>query len=284
MSGEVNSIFNIHSYLFLLQDASYEPQPTSLPDNFSSKNYLLLSVPLSTCGELSLGGGKGTWGKGGNRGNQTGTDCHCFNTLLAWLLSMVCVPEYTHYVDNAEICEAPFHVIGLQQTWHEGELSIKVGICSREEFQGTRAKQGSKGNNFQTAVAKFLRTNTLCSVLTKIVGYPPVFVNMSFSQKNLSSLLSINSDPQAMIRVFGAEPGFYWKTHEVEDTIDTSSSNIQYCGPEVQNTVMLVQFLALHDPMCMFDILNRVWKEGLDLAGIRLLYTHRIPFDERPGK
>lgn len=203
---------------------------------------------------------------------------------MAWLLSLVPVPEKTYYVDFAVLCESPFYVIGLQQTWHEGELSVKIGICSREDFQPTRSKQGGRGNAFQSSVSKFLRTNTLSSVMSKLSSYPTSLIDSTIGNKNLSSLLTINSDPHAMIRVFGGEPGFYWKTLEVEDTVDIYSSNIEYCGPDVHNTMMLVQFEAFHDPSCMFDILNRVWNEGLDLAGIRLLYTNNIPLEERPGE
>lgn len=255
----------------------------NLPENYANKHYLLLSISLPVCGELSLAGNKVT-GKGGNKSTQNGQDAHAYNLLVAWLLSLVPVPQKTYYVDFADVCESPFYVIGLQQTWHEGELSMKIGICSRDHFQPTRTKQGGRGNAFQSSVSKFLRTNTLCSVLTKLSSYPAAFIDTAIGNKNLSTLLTINSDPQAMIRVFGGEPGFFWKTMDVEDTTDNHSSNIENCGPEISNTMMLIQYEAFHDPSCMFDVLNRVWDEGLDLAGIRLLYTNNIPLEERPGK
>lgn len=253
----------------------------SLPDSYVNKQYLLLSISLSSCGELSLGGNSG---KGNSRNNQIGIDNRLYNILLAWLLSLVPIPEKSYYMDFAALCDSPFYVIGIQQTWHEGELSVKIGICSRDNFQPSRTKQLGKGNAFQSAVSKFLKTNTLISVMSRLASYPESFHDSSIGNKNLSTLLSINSDPQAMIRVFGGDPGFFWKTLEVEDTVDLYTSNIEYCGPDVNNTMMLVQFEAFHDPCCMMDILNRVWREGLDLAGVRLLYTHNIPLEERPGK
>ena len=105
--------------------------PASLPEAVAGRSYLLLSTKLSTCGELASV-------RGGSKAVPNG-DTHVYSTLLAWLLSIVPCSDRDNARDYAQVCGAPFHVIGLQQSWHEAQLVIEVGIMSRDapEVPGT---------------------------------------------------------------------------------------------------------------------------------------------------
>lgn len=249
-------------------------------------SYLLLSAKLSSCGELSVI-------RQGARGATT-PDTHCYSTLIAWLACLVYPSMNT--TDYAEICGAPFYVVGLRQSWHEGQLRIEIGICGRTEKGDLSSAQDAKGklknkanNSFRHAVSKFLSTNTLQSVYARLLEHTPCplqdLAQMQMSKKNLSTLLTVNPDPEAMLRVFGAKPGFFWQTMEMEDAPVDEKTGARLCqGPEIHNTVMLMQYVVFHQVFCLLDVLIRARSNALDIAGVRLVYQQNEMFEEKPGR
>ena len=270
LSKHDDSVF--HSF----QEASYESDAISLPDLDTSISYLLMTTKLSSCGEL-------TAIRQGSRGAPT-PETHCFSHLVAWLASLVC--PSVNGTDYAEICGAPFYVVGLQQSWHEGQLKMEIGICSRVE-KGENQKK-TKANSFRQAVIKFLSTNSLYSMYSRLFEFEPFplqhLAEMLMSKKNLSTILTVNPDSEAMNRVFGAKPGFFWQTMEVEDAPSEEKTGVRLCqGPEIQNTVMLMQLAVFHEPFCLLDVLIRARCNALDIAGVRLVYQPREMSEEKPG-
>ena len=76
---------------------------------------------------------------------------------------------------------------------------------------------------------------------------------------------------------------FLYLAAELEETLDLPPS-IPPVGPVVENTVMLMQHAAYRDPFCILDVLWRVWRVGLDVSGVRLLYTDSTHAREKvPG-
>ena len=255
---------------FSPQEASYESDVISLPDLDASSSYLLLSAKLSSCGELTVI-------RQGSRGATT-PDTHCFSHLVAWLACLVHPGVNT--TDDAEVCRAPFCVVGLQQSWHEGQLRIDIGICSRAD-KGGNQKKTKANNSFRQAVSKFLSTNSLHSVFSRFSECTTCQLQylseMLTSKRNLSTLLTVNPDPEAMHRVFGAKPGFFWQTMEVDDTAAGEKTGTKLCqGPEIQNTVMMMQLSVFHQPFCLLDVLKRARNKALDIAGIRLVYRNEV--------
>lgn len=126
-----------------LQEASYEELLASLPELTTGRSYLLLSTKLVTCGELANV-------RCGNKAVPN-ADTHIYTSLLAWLLSMVPSSDKDNLVDYAHVCGVPFYVIGLQQSWHEGQLMIEVGIVNRDiqELPGTLQSQGTFHMSFK---------------------------------------------------------------------------------------------------------------------------------------
>lgn len=246
-----------------------------------------MSAKLSSCGELTVI-------RQGARSGVT-PDTHCFSNLVTWLACLVSPSVNT--TDYAEICGAPFHVVGLQQSWHEGQLKMDIGICTRTTEKGElssvndgKGKAKNKASNsFRHAVSKFLSTNTLHSVYTRLSECTPCplqyLAELSISKRNLSTLLTVNPDPDAMQRVFAAKPGFFWQTMEMGDAPTEEKTSARLCqGPESQNTVMLMQYAVFHQPFCLLDVLIRVRNKALDVAGIRLVYQEEgPPLEEKPG-
>ena len=218
-------------------------------------------------------------------------DTYCISALVAWLTCLVPVPYGASCVDYAEVCGVPFHVVGLQQSWHDGQLSLEVGICSRasktEEPSGQETKRKNKAScGFKQTVSKFLSTNTLRDVFCRLSEFTSLqkmcLSDVMISKRNLSTLLTVNPDPCAVRRVLGAVPGFFWQTVEVEDTGERTGR--RFCqSPEVQNTVMLMRCDAYHEPACVLDVLIRANRQALDLAGIRLSYQWQEMLEEKPG-
>lgn len=246
-----------------------------------------MSTKLSSCGELSVI----------RQGARSGTtpDTYCFSSLIAWLACLV--KPSANSIDYAEICGAPFYVVGVQQSWHEGQLKMEIGICGRTTERGdlvnvtdAKGKAKNKANNsFRHAVSKFLSTNTLNSVYARLLEFTPCplqhLAEMPISKRNLSTLLAVNPDPEAMQRVFGTKPGFFWQTMEMEDAPSEEKTGARLCqGAEVHNTVMLMQYAVFHQPFCLLDVLTRVRNKALDVAGIRLVYQQKEEFEEKPGR
>lgn len=260
----------------LFQEASYASDVISLPDLDTSLSYLLMSTKLSSCGEL-------TALRQGSRGTTT-PETHCFAHLVAWLACLVCPSVNTP--DYAEVCGAPFYVVALRQSWHEGQLKMEIGICSRLE-KGENQKK-IKANSFRQAVSKFLSTNSLHNAYSRLFEFTPCplqhISEMLISKKNLSTLLTVNPDPEAMHRVFGAKPGFFWQTMEVDDVPAEDKTGVTLCqGPEIQHTVMLMQYAVFHEPFCLLDVLIRVRVKALDISGVRLVYQQKEVLEEKPG-
>ena len=105
------------------------------------------------------------------------------------------------------------------------------------------------------------------------------------SKKNLSTSLIVNPDPEAMWRVFGAKPGFFWQTMEMDDApVDDKTGERLFQGPEIHNAFMLMHSAVFRQPFCLLDVLIRARCNALDIAGIRLVYQQNEVFEEKPGR
>lgn len=144
---------------------------------------------------------------------------------------------------------------------------------------------------FQQHLAKFLSTNTLHSVcpwLQDLVSgevpssqVDPVTGNPAYvyrpplpniTNKPLSTFMQINPDHHAAQKVFNTSVGFFFQTIDNEELcadITTNDSGISY---DTQNTMSLIYKRIFQDPRATMGIFNRILQEGLDLAGVRLLY------------
>lgn len=138
-------------------------------------------------------------------------------------------------------------------------------------------------------MTKFLSTNTLHSVcpwLEDMVSvevpcsqvdqstntpsyiYKPPLPNIT--TKPLSTFIQVNPDHQAAQKVFNSSVGLFWQTIDSDETVCEQS--VGEANYDTQVTMSLIYRKIFYDARAMMGICNRILQEGLDLAGVRLLY------------
>ena len=88
----------------------------------------------------------------------------------------------------------------------------------------------------------------------------------------LSSFVQVIPDAGSAIRTFRLPIGFFWQMIEGEDVVVVQDECDNSVDRNTQTTMSLIDGEVYRDPRAMAGILNRVLQEGLDLAGIRLLF------------
>ncbi|KAL3885198.1 hypothetical protein ACJMK2_025289 [Sinanodonta woodiana] len=282
-------------------DASYEPAPCSLPPILTThQECLLLSVHLSSNGEIILHRGKS------NKSVDTGDGLSAsYTALLTWLLSLV--PHNFSYLQeksnktDSSLLTLPFNVIGLQQLCMNEQLSLMVAVTPTEQFDAKffpgKSKKGKlkdelkDSSTFQQHMIKFLSTNTIKTVCPWLedmesmevvsaqevssehqVSYvyrPPL---PEITTKPLSTFIQVNSDPQAAFKVFNTSVGFFWQTVDCAEGFLDQNLNDENVSYDTQITMSLIYKKIFQEPCFMMGFFNRLLQEGLDLAGVRLLY------------
>ena len=97
----------------------------------------------------------------------------------------------------------------------------------------------------------------------------------NITTKPLSTFVQINPDPSAAGKVFNSTVGFFWQTVDSEEPLYDQTLNDSDVNYDTQVTMSLIYKKIFRDARSMMGILNRVLQEGLDLAGIRLVYPGR---------
>ncbi|ESO90664.1 hypothetical protein LOTGIDRAFT_233665 [Lottia gigantea] len=278
-------------------EASFEPAPSTLPRVMApDQTCLLLKIHLACNGEIILHK---------NRTNQsvdTGEGLSAsYTTLLTWLASLV--PDDFTFLQRAagdkHSAETnpwqPFYVVGLQQIVLEDKLYLVVAIMPTEHFdpksiQSFKSKKYQGGNPFMQYVHNFLTTYTLLSVCPWLLGivsmevegpkgdipdlksytYIPPLPNIT--DKPLASFIEVHQDPQAANRIFKMATGYFWQTVDNEESKLDQGLDEESVDYETQNTMSLVYKKIYHDPGSLMGIMIRILQEGLDIAGVRLLY------------
>ncbi|KAK3107616.1 hypothetical protein FSP39_018349 [Pinctada imbricata] len=224
-----------------------------------------------------------------------------YTVLVTWLLSLV-PDNFDFFLPNGSsskpgqtmFYDSPFHVIGLQQLWMDEHLNLVVAITPTKEFDAKYVPNKSKKSKlkdevkdsspFHQLVSKFLSTNTLHSVcpwLQDLVSvevpgessgytYRPPLPNIT--TKPLSTFIQIKPDQSAASKVFNSAVGFFWQTVDNDEALFEQTLNDSAVLYDTQITMSLVYKKIFRDSRSMMGIFNRVLQEGLDLAGIRLVY------------
>ena len=154
-------------------------------------------------------------------------------------------------------------------------------LQSKDDLKGTSA--------FHQHLTKYLSTNTLHSVcpwLQDMVStdvrplnsksnesgyaYRPPLPNIT--TKPLSTFIEVSPDHQAASKVFNTSVGFFWQTVDSDEGRLDQPINDNDVSCDIQNTMSLVYKKIFTDPRSMMGVFNRVLQEGLDLAGVRLVY------------
>ncbi|XP_074653052.1 dynein axonemal assembly factor 8-like [Tubulanus polymorphus] len=280
------------------EEASYEPELDNLPSNLrEDKECCLITVLLSSNGEIVTH--RGHVNKSVDSGQGLSAS---YTTLLTWLLSLVPndftflqeepKPRSTHAAAAAAdtSCTAPFHVIGLQQMWADEQLKLVVAVTANAAMKPpskSRRKTREEGSTpFQQQLIKYLAMNTLhtvCPWLANLVSldvtnqdgdhsyvYRPPLPNITTNP--LSTFMQIVSNVDAARRIFAAPVAFFWQTIETDELypdLDVDETKLDH---DMQNTMSLIYKNIYVEPTAMMGIFNRVLQDGLDVAGVRLVY------------
>ncbi|OWF38942.1 uncharacterized protein LOC110465662 [Mizuhopecten yessoensis] len=294
-------------------DVSYEPAPRSLPTVLQpDQECLLLTVHLSSNGEIILHRGK-------SKSVDTGIGLSAsYTVLLTWLMSYV--PDNYNFLQpqaakddegGVQYLAPPFYVVGLQQLWLDEQHALVVAVTPTQQFRHKHIKHKKSkvkdevkdSSPFQRHLAKFLSTNTLhtvCPWLQDLVSgevpssqvdpatgspsyvYRPPLPNIT--NKPLSTFMQINPDQSAAQKVFNTSVGFFFQTVDNEDSSADLTFNDDGVNYDTQNTMSLIYKKIFQDPRATMGIFNRVLQEGLDLAGVRLLYPTPALLNLASGK
>ncbi|XP_067912833.1 dynein axonemal assembly factor 8 isoform X2 [Heterodontus francisci] len=280
-------------------EASYLPNISTLPQKGRS-DMLLLTVQLSSCGQLVTSGQQA-----GHLPDSLVTTSNLYNALVSWFLSLVPtqrVPMNGLCRDCTEVeVKAPFQVVGLQQAWQEDGLALYVCVVSMIQglnpskptySRNRKNKEELRGTSlFYQLVVKFLSQTCLKAVIwwSKQLNdslqeqmFPPCIY---LPPVRLNSVISVNSDPKAVKKIFEIEMGFYWQTLETDESYCPSATEIgESCEEKPEVTMALVFENLLVNPTALHHTLQVILGYGMDICGLRLLYpSHRL-LAESAGK
>ncbi|KAM4025204.1 dynein axonemal assembly factor 8-like isoform 3-T4 [Anomaloglossus baeobatrachus] len=250
--------------------ASYTREIATLPPR-SDAETLLLTVWLSSCGQLLLPGQHGS--------HSTLPMANAYNALLVWLLSLV-VPLNPHYEGDV-----PFQVIGLQQMWRAEGLALYVCVSPRNaparkdiKMQKYKGKEHIHGtSDFFHHVSTFLSHHTLQSIapwkedVTQRLQGQIFPLHLELPAMKLSRIVMINTDPQALDNVFSSPSGFFWQTLETGEMLSPLALQFFEDG-EIEVVPVIMYDTLLQDSPAFHHALHLILTAGLDICGIRLLY------------
>ncbi|XP_072337431.1 dynein axonemal assembly factor 8 isoform X3 [Scyliorhinus torazame] len=282
-------------------EASYLPNISTLPQKEKS-DMLLLTVQLSSCGQLVTSGQQA-----GHTLDTMMTTSNLYNTLVSWFLSLVpsqLVPVNGLSGDCAEVeVRAPFQVVGLQQVWQEDGLALYVcvvpisqgpspGKPTYSKSRKNKTKEELRGTSiFYQLVAKFLSQTCLKAViwwnkqlnnsLQEQMFPPQIYLPLV----RLNSMISVNSNLKTVKKIFETEMGFYWQTVETDESYCPSVTEIsESCEEKPEITMALIFDNLLINPMALHHTLQLILGYGIDICGLRLLYSSHRLLAESAGK
>ncbi|KAJ1097248.1 hypothetical protein NDU88_002373 [Pleurodeles waltl] len=263
-------------------EASYLPDLSMLPAAAKMKqDLLLMTVWMSSCGHVASAG------LSGGRIQETAISAaNIYHALLTWLISLV--PTFSVQSADSTRSDAPFQVVGLQQTWQEDGLALYACLAPLQDplpenspkTRKHKSKEDLRGMSiFYQNISKYLSHTWLQNVIwwreplihslqdqifPVLPEVPPV---------RLSSITTINPDPEAVEKAFSSPRGFYWQTMETDEKIcSTGTDHGIDADSETEVALALLFDTLLSDPMAFHHMLQLILSTGLDVCGLRLLY------------
>ncbi|XP_039205834.1 uncharacterized protein C16orf71 homolog isoform X2 [Crotalus tigris] len=257
-------------------EASYLAPVSILPICQSIEGHLLLlTIGLSSCGQVMFCRQPSPVSSGA----PSTAIANIYPAVVTWLLSLVSCPR------EGEDHRVPFEVVGLQQTWEEGALALRVCIVpanpSPTQSSSSLAKQ-SGTSLFYQQISTFLTQTSLLDVLwwkaelcshLQSQFYPFL---LEIPDVHLSYFASVNSDSAVAEKIFATPAGFYWQTVETDEKCFPNGSSIRESndvGTEVAMTLLFETLLQ--NPVAVHHLLQLILASGLDVCGLRLLYPQQ---------
>ncbi|KAL8596211.1 hypothetical protein ACOMHN_021251 [Nucella lapillus] len=292
-------------------EASYEPRLPVLPTCLEREERLLITINLSSNGEITLHNARSTKTSAETVINALPKS---YLSLVCWLVSLIppdlrtarrWLEQPEEGVKHCPPGFPPFHVIGLQQLLVQGALCLAVVVCPslvymlHKDDRTDRLKKGKKGeeaSRFHRFVDTFISRNSLASVESwpQYLGGEEEedaseymsclsFANpyLPFLSKPMSAYMQLHRDQGAVDMIFNKDVGFFWQTVDPLETAyqhelrDTGNENAP------QSSLFLLSKQALFRPQVVYETLLRVVSQSLDISGLRVLYPS-LPENPHP--
>ncbi|XP_069502974.1 dynein axonemal assembly factor 8 [Ambystoma mexicanum] len=265
-------------------EASYLPDISMLPTAIAVKQeMLLMTIWLSSCGHVT------SVGLPGGRSQETAVSAaNIYHALVTWLISLVPAinVQGTDKWDGST--DAPFQVVGLQQTWREDGLALYACLVpipevvqeSSPKSRKHKTKEDLRGmSTFYQNVSKYLSHTWLQSItwwrdaLNHCLQDQIFPVLPEVPAMRLSSVTTINPDPEAVEKAFASPRGFYWQTVETDEKIcSIGTDQVIDADTETEVALAILFETLLSDPMALHHMLQLTLSSCLDICGLRLLY------------
>ncbi|XP_078519163.1 dynein axonemal assembly factor 8 isoform X2 [Lissotriton helveticus] len=263
-------------------ESSYLPDISMLPAAATVKQEMfLMTVWMSSCGHVASAG------LSGGRVQETAISAaNIYHALLTWLISLV--PTISVQSAGSSSSDAPFQVVGLQQTWREDGLALYACLAplqdavseSSPKTRKNKTKEDMRGmSTFYQKICKYLSHTLLQNV---IWWRGPLIHRLQdhifpvlpeIPAVRLNSITTINPDPEAVEKAFSSPRGFYWQTIETDEKICSNGTDHGIdADTETEVALALLFETLLGDPMAFHHMLQLILSTGLDICGLRLLY------------
>ncbi|XP_037834509.1 uncharacterized protein LOC108243695 isoform X2 [Kryptolebias marmoratus] len=252
-------------------EVSHRESISTLPADIESKEYMLLTVRLSSPGmvaDMDAAHGKR------KHLHSAATRSHIYNTLVAWFLSLA-GPERCRTKDDIS-AQVPFWVAGFQQQMTKNVLALHVLAVAHYSFT-PKKKDIYISTLFYNDVSRFLSETSLSAVAEWLPQLRNLLDQQDFASpihlppSRLNSFISATSSKKVIDKTFGLSPGFYWQTMETHEPVFKEQKTTQELHTEVSVAVGSSAFFQ--HPVGTHYTLQLVLDSGLDVCGLRLIYA-----------
>ena len=208
-----------------------------------------------------------------------------FNNLIS-LKSRSPVDKSEASADRSEAfpdSRLPFFITGIQQTILDGQLSILVAVQEKSSCdleQGDPFNSSSETNMIhddqdENEIENFLSSVSLETVLQPLLSNTSI--SDSISLASLSTLGPLLLEPMSSFFTFQEDTSplntpisFYW--HSLYHPSCLPSNESLRSQDRLSTTVCTLNHASLNNLFLVFSVFQRVFSNGLDVAGVRLLY------------
>ena len=195
---------------------------------------------------------------------------HCL--VLTWLVCQAAA-GYSG-VTQVESSTLPFRIAGFQQTVLDGHPVILIAIQAKEEkpHDGSTVDLADEDSK---EMENFLTNTSIQSLLQPLLADESISSAASLSELAswnalLAQRLSVLFAYQDDISPFTSPVSFYW--HSAYHPSNLPSAESLKSTDSISTTLCALSTASLHNPYFIFSVFLQIFTNGLDLAGLRLLF------------
>ena len=217
---------------------------------------------------------------------------HCL--LLTWLTFQIASDcnrlqdsknEKWGRVESSPHFNLPFQITGLQQTVLDGEPSILIVVqdCNSDPEDGFHSTSVTGIDNKEISqIEKFLSSTSLGDILQPLIENEAIHKLISSSQTSVLALRPLLSEALSLVFTYqgdasllSAPISFYWHSSYHPSCLPSSESLKSQHQPTT--TVCTLNHASLCNPLLVFSVFQRIFSNGLDIAGMRTLRERYDP-------